>query len=433
MIDGETQDRVLACMQRVPEFIAVAAQYLKAEYFESTPRKNICMVMTEFWGDYSTMVTDPGFNVIVKGLVDDGKIKKIEIEPHLRKWKHLKTVVVSDYKFVLDELVNFIKHQRIKALINESVAKHLPAGNYATIEKEMAKIASINAAERVAAYDYFAEKSIEERSAARAHELKVGKVAISTGIKPLDDKLHAGGFYQKELYIVMAPPKRGKSMALLYFSNQASLQGYNVAHFSCEVSKEVCCNRLDAMNSKTLVKEVKVYHASVAGHVRSKGDRGKMFIFEYPTKSLTPGMISERISRILREDGVKIDMIVVDYLDIMTLPNPDRSSSWSDQGPLAEELRRLAWEFCLPVVTATQINRGGAGKATSSGKDVSGSYEKVMIADELFNLAATDDELKAGKLRIIISESRNSEIGTVAINTAFAYGQFFQDYIGEEI
>jgi len=231
----------------------------------------------------------------------------------------------------------------------------------------------------------------------------------------------------------MAPPKRGKSMSLLWFSNQAALQGYNVAHFTCEVSKEICSLRLDAMNAKVTIKDMKTQFATAADHIVSRIPRGKLMLFEYPTKSLSPQMVSHQVDRMRSEFNINTNMIVVDYLDIMRLNGPKGDSSWSDQGPLAEELRGLAGMFVVPVVTATQINRGGSDKAVTSGKDVAGNYEKIMIADEIFSLSATKEELAEGILRISNTESRNSEGGTIVISTKFAYGQFFSEFIETEI
>ena len=433
MIDENFQDMTLACMQRVPEFNAIACAHLSPEIFDGAVRKNLCKMMIDFWVSYDTLVSDRIVVNVLGDMTKEGKITSVEMMPHARKWKELKSISIAEWKYVLDKLVSFLKHQKIKHLIEESVKKHLPKDDYSKIEQEMAKIAGITTNNNVQPYDYFSEDKVRERSATRKEELMKGKSSISTGIKALDDRLHANGFYQKELYIFMAPPKRGKSMSLLWFSNQAALQGYNVAHFTCEVSKEICSLRLDAMNAKVTIKDMKTQFATAADHIVSRIPRGKLMLFEYPTKSLSPQMVSHQVDRMRSEFNINTNMIVVDYLDIMRLNGPKGDSSWSDQGPLAEELRGLAGMFVVPVVTATQINRGGSDKAVTSGKDVAGNYEKIMIADEIFSLSATKEELAEGILRISNTESRNSEGGTIVISTKFAYGQFFSEFIETEI
>ena len=187
------------------------------------------------------------------------------------------------------------------------------------------------------------------------------------------------------------------------------------------------------MNSKTMINQVTERHEVVAAHMAGRRPRGKLMIFEYPTKSLTTQMIDQQIDRLRTESGIAIDMLVVDYLDICKYHGPSGDSNWSAQGPIAEELRGLAGKYCIPSVTATQINRQGAGKAVTSGSDVAGNYEKIMIADEIYTLSATDEELKESILRINNSESRNSESGTVVINTKFGYGQFYDATVGTEL
>ena len=433
MIDENFQDMVLACMQRVPEFNAIACQHLTPEHFDGAVRKNLSKMMIDFWIAYDTLVSDRVVVDLLRDLMKTGRLEKHDILPHGKKFKELKDVSIKEWKYILDKLIDFIKHQKIKALIEESVKKHLPKGNYTKIEQEMAAISSINVMNSVKPYDYFDLDAIEDRSEVRKNELLVGKRSISTGIPELDSKLHAKGFYQKELYIFAAPPKRGKTMSLLWFSNQAAMQGYNVAHFSCEVSREICASRLDAMNSKTMINQVTERHEVVAAHMAGRRPRGKLMIFEYPTKSLTTQMIDQQIDRLRTESGIAIDMLVVDYLDICKYHGPSGDSNWSAQGPIAEELRGLAGKYCIPSVTATQINRQGAGKAVTSGSDVAGNYEKIMIADEIYTLSATDEELKESILRINNSESRNSESGTVVINTKFGYGQFYDATVGTEL
>lgn len=433
MIDENFQDMVLACMLKLPEFNAVAAHHLKPDYFDGPVRKNLCKMFCDFWLTYDTPVSDRVLVSLLKDLSEKEVISKHDIMPHGKKYKELKGISISEWKYVLDKLVSFIKHQKIKLLIEDSVKKHLPKGKYDVIEQEMAKIAGINAMNRVQAYDYFNAETIIERGKAREKELKEGKISISTGIKLLDDGMHAGGFYKKELYIFLGSPKRGKSMSLLWFSNQAALQGYNVAHFSCEVSGEVCSTRLDAMNSKTPIKEVTRQHEAVASHMAAKIPRGKLFLFEYPTKALTLQMIDEQVDKLRTEHGVTIDMLVVDYLDIMKYNGTAGDSAWSEQKPLAEGLRGLAGKYIVPCVTASQINRQGSGKAVNSGKDVAGNYEKIMVADEIYTLSCTDEELKENILRISNTESRNSEGGTIVISTKFNYGQFYSDTVGTEL
>jgi len=95
-------------------------------------------------------------------------------------------------------------------------------------------------------------------------------------------------------------------------------------------------------------------------------------------------------------------------------------------------LRSLAGKFGIPVVTATQINRVGTGKAITTGVDVAGTYEKIMVADCVISLSQTKDEKRANKMRIHFAEARNNESRTFLIGTRYGYGKFFGEYLEEE-
>lgn len=221
------------------------------------------------------------------------------------------------------------------------------------------------------------------------------------------------------------------TMALLWFANQGTLAGYNVAHFSCEVSKDVCATRLDAMNSDVPSDQVIHRATKVADAVAAGIPKGHLSLFEYPTKSLTVGEVKRQVRKLQTEKGIKIDMVTVDYLDILK-PNRFQDDIIREQASLGEELRAMAVELKLPVLTASQVNRQGSNKSLITGKDIAGSWEKVMVADEIITLSATEDELAASQLRIHFSESRNSGPCTLNIKTAFDRGRFYQDFVDQD-
>jgi replicative DNA helicase len=431
MLDEHFQDMVLGCMQRVPEFCSVCCQHVEPPMFEGVIRHNLAKMMIDFWNRYGTTVGDSAFVEVMKDLIKHGKIKEDDLPAYAETFKKLKETKATEHRYVAEKLIKFIKQQKIKELMERSVSKLLPREDYATIEQEMAKIANISTLNKVEGYDYFDEKNIDEREKTRFEESMMRRVGISTGIKALDDQLFWNGFFEKELYVIMAGPKRGKTMSLLYFANAAAINGHNAVYFSCEISKRIAYNRMDAMNSNIETKQLDVRHKQVSKQLRAIPKPGKLFIFEYPTKSLTVEEVKRQVDKLRLEQGIDVDVIFTDYLDIMK-PARRQDSKWDEQASIAEDLRGMAGELVVPVVTATQVNRSGAGKTLTKGSDVSGSYEKIMIGDEIITLSATDDEVLEGKLRIHLSESRNSGTATINISTMYNYGRFYGEYLGME-
>jgi len=432
MIDTSFQDRVLACLLRVPEFNNVASVHLSPALFEGVVENNIAKMVLDYSKRYGVCLGRYEYTTCLVDLVDKKIIKTSDVAAYAKKFDALMAMDITGWKYILDKLISFIKHQKMKNLITEAVTKLLPKEDFTAIEKGMQEIASISVSSSSEFYDYYDPSRIEERKIIREERAKVGKRGISTGIHVIDEHLYHGGFGQKELYIIMAGPKRGKTMALLYFGNACAEAGYNCLYFTCEVSREICTDRLDAMCSGTLTKELLSYSGHVRDCLMSRRPRGKFFILEYPTKSLTPTEVERQITKAQVEKGVPIDMVIVDYLDIMKPGRRYKDNPWIEQAGIGEDLRGIAGRFNIPVVTATQVNRAGTSKKVVGGTDIAGTYEKIMVADEVITLSATGDELRDKKLRVHFSESRNSGSLTFTIDTAFEYGRFYSSFVATE-
>jgi hypothetical protein len=170
---------------------------------------------------------------------------------------------------------------------------------------------------------------------------------------------------------------------------------------------------------------------AVAEKLKSKKPDGELIVFEYPTNTLTCAEIERQIKKIELEKGIKIDMIVVDYLDIMK-PLRRREDRLVEEADICKGLRALAGKFVVPVLSATQVNRQGSDKTIITGKDVRGTWDKIADADTIITLSATADELSKNQLRVHFSESRNNESKTFVISTAYNMGRFYKEFLREE-
>jgi hypothetical protein len=126
-------------------------------------------------------------------------------------------------------------------------------------------------------------------------------------------------------------------MGLLWFANCCALQGFTDVHFTCEVSKEICNDRVDAMNSDIRARELVVRAGEARDALMSKGVKGKLIMYEYPTKSLTVEEIERQIVRLQVELGTHVDMITVDYMDILKPSRRYKDDRWAEQAAVAED------------------------------------------------------------------------------------------------
>lgn len=431
IIDSLFEKKVLACLMRNDQFCSVSAWHLTPDYFEGAVNRNMAKLSIEFYKNHGAHLTHLGFIHGIKALVGKKTIDAAEVSAYADHYKALLDLDLSDWRYVMQEIVTFIKSRETRNLIEDAVKHFLPKNDFKGIAQRWNKIESISVHGEVEPVDYWDEDAIMGRAERRKLEAAGAIKGITTGIKRMDESLPGGGWRPKEFYTISGGPKRGKTMALLWFAYVASLQGRNVPYFSCEVSREVIEDRLDAMASSNPIGSLAESAEEIAERVALGRPAGKILIYEYPTKQLTVKEVERQILKLRMRAGIDVDMVVTDYAQIM------RPSFFSDdflrnEASIMEDHRAFAGKYKIPVLTGAQINRSGANKAVVDGTDTSGAFEKVMIVDGNITLSATRQEVKDGILRVRLSEMRNAASKSFLIRTDFGMGKFYKEFIEEE-
>lgn len=432
LIDDTFEKKTLACFLKSTEFAGGAAGHLKPEYFSGKVRHNLAKILLEYHRQYGAGMTVYAFTKTLAPLITKGAIPATDLASYSTLFKELQKTDISDYRFILSELLNFIRNKEWKALIEQAVKTYIPANNFEAIEKAAAKVAAISMTNDHQPYFFWNDKEIDARTERRRVEAKGGMMGIPTGIKAMDKILHKGGWFRKELYLLMAPPKRGKSMALYWFANVATWHGFNVAFFSCENGIQIIEDRIDGMNTDIEIKHLLKHIDPVYTKLKSKRPPGKLIIFEYPAGTLKCSEVDRQLLRLESEHGIKTNFLITDYLDIMA-PEQKRDDRLVEEAEIGRGLRGLAHKFDIPALTPTQVNRSGSDKLLITGKDVKGTWEKIMDADTVISFSASVKEMQEDKMRIHFSESRNNESKTLLIGTKYQTGKFYREFLKEEV
>lgn len=432
IIDDAFEKKVLACFVKSSEFSAGAAPHLKPEYFTGKVRHNFFKIVAGYHREYGAGISAFALTKILAGLVSKGTIPAADLGAYNKLYHELLKVDIKDYRFVLAELLDFIKNREWRSLIEDAVKKHIPDKDFQKIEQRATKIAAISTEHSHKPYDFWGDKEIEARTERRRTEAAGGMLGIPTGIKAMDNVLHKSGWFMKEFYLLLAPPKRGKSMALYWFANVATWHGFNVALFSCENGIQVIEDRIDGMNTKVEIKQLLKNIDPVYAKLKARKPPGRLSIFEYPAGTLTCSEIDRQLIQLESEHGIKVNFLIVDYLDIMK-PGQKRDDRLVEEGEIGIGLRALATKFSIPVLSATQVNRAGSDKLMITGKDVRGTWDKIATADTVISFSASAKELQEQKLRIHFSESRNNESKTLLVGTSYQLGTFYASFIKEEV
>ena len=225
-----------------------------------------------------------------------------------------------------------------------------------------------------------------------------------------------GGWRRKSLNAFVGRTNIGKSLVLTHLAADFIRLGYNVVYVSAEMSKERIYQRVDAnildmtMDSLDDGPTKKDYFNKVKQQIKNKV-LGRLHIKEYPPVSATKNHIHSYIKELELKKGFKPDVVIVDYLNILAscrLPASQSSDSYRYIKAIAEELRALAVEEDIVVITATQTNREGAKKDQHDFDDTatSDSYGIPMTLDSLIALIQNEELFNSNKYIMKIIKTR---------------------------
>ena len=225
------------------------------------------------------------------------------------------------------------------------------------------------------------------------------------------NKITKGGLPNKTLNIALAGTGVGKSLFMCHVASSSLLQGKNVLYITLEMAEEKIAERIDAnllnVNIQQLpeVPEV-MYEKKVTA--LAKKTQGTLIIKEYPTASAHAGHFKTLLNELALKKSFRPDIIFVDYLNICASSRYKANgnvNSYSYIKAIAEELRGLAVESNVPIVSATQTTRSGFGSSDPDLTDTSESFGLPATADLMFALISTE-ELE-GLNQIMVKQLKN--------------------------
>ena len=221
------------------------------------------------------------------------------------------------------------------------------------------------------------------------------------------NKITKGGLPNKTLNIALAGTGVGKSLFMCHVASSVLLQGRNVLYITMEMAEEKIAERIDAnlldipiqqLTSPLLTKEK---YSSKLLQLKQK-TQGKLIIKEYPTASAHVGHFKALLNELSMKKGFSPDIIFVDYLNICASARYKGTivNSYTYVKAIAEELRGLAVEFDLPIVSATQTTRAGFGSSDPDLTDTSESFGLPATADLMLALISNEEMEELGQIMI---------------------------------
>lgn len=329
---------------------------------------------------------------LIRNNIDDEVVKEQAKEYLLGVLKD--SSIVEDCDYVKETSLEFCKKQKLKEAMMKSV-KLLNRSSFdeiSTVINEALKLGNDNDF----GHDY--KLDFEERFKFKQRN------PITTGWKEID-AICKDGLGSGEMGVVIAPTGAGKSMALVHLGAEAVKLGKTVIHYSLEMSDTSIAGRYDSCITGLRLNEM--FHFKDQIFEKIKDIEGNVIIKEYPTKSATTATIKNHLEKV-KSKGMKVDMIIVDYADLLRpIGNNRLSEKRHDLESIYEELRGIAQVHECPVWTASQTNRSGINAEVVTMEAISESFNKCFVADFIFSLSRTQEDRATNKGRIYVAKNRN--------------------------
>ena len=221
------------------------------------------------------------------------------------------------------------------------------------------------------------------------------------------NKITKGGLPNKTLNIALAGTGVGKSLFMCHCAASILQQGKNVLYITMEMAEERIAERIDANLMDLPIEQLErlpenVFNDKIANI--AKASIGKLIIKEYPTGAAHTGHFRALLNELKMKKNFKPDIIYVDYLNICASSRMKGMggsiNSYTYIKAIAEELRGLAVEFNVPIVSATQTTRSGFSNTDVGLEDTSESFGLPATADLMFALISTEELEELGQIMV---------------------------------
>ena len=350
----------------------------------------------------------------LKVVIDDveNDVLKTSIVDSLRNaWQHRED---PDLEFVKEKSLEFCKNQVIKSAIMESV-ELLDNQKYDEI-KGVIDTAMRAGVERDIGHEYIT--GFEERMTQQSRK------CLPTQWDSVNE-LMEGGLAGGELGVIVAPAGIGKSWTLQTLGAHAVAKGKTVIHYTLELNAEYVGLRYDTIVSGQPTGNLQYYKEEVLKKINQL--KGNLIIKYYPTRSASVATLTAHLQQ-CELQGIKPDMVLVDYADIMRSTVNFKEKRHSI-GHVYEELRGMAGEFDIPIWTASQANRSSLEEDVIDASKVSEDYSKVMTADFIMSMSRKVEDKIANTGRFHVIKNRFGPDGLTfpaTINTNTGYIQIYE-------
>ena len=370
--------------------------FLKSEYFTAREHKIIFLEIHEYVSQYDAL---PSLNALGIECQERTDLTEEQFKDVIGVLNVLSDDV-SDHNWLLDATEKWCQERAIYLSLMESVK----IADGQDSKKDKGAIPQILSEALGVSFDQHVGHDYVSDAEARYdfYHRKEDKIPFDLS---LFNKITKGGLPNKTLNIALAGTGVGKSLFMCHCASSALLQGKNVLYITLEMAEEKIAERIDANLLNIPIQKLSdfpkvMFEKKIAN--LSKKTQGKLIIKEYPTASAHVGHFKSLLNDLALKRSIRPDIIFVDYLNICASQRYKGSivNSYTYVKAIAEELRGLAVEANVPIISATQTTRSGYGSSDVDLTDTSESFGLPATADLMFALISTEELEGLGQIMV---------------------------------
>jgi hypothetical protein len=400
---------ILANLAMNEEFARKVIPFVKPEYFHDRVDKTVFDLIDSYSKKYNKFPNKAALSVELSARDNLGEETFKQCSEFVDKMQ----LDDSDFDWLVDQTEKFCQDKAIYNAIMTSI--HIlddKTGKLAkgSIPKLLSDALAVNFDTSIG-HDFLMDADARFEFY-RRHEEKI----------PFDldmlNRITKGGLSRKTLNIVLAGTGVGKSMFMCHAAANNLNMGMNVLYITLEMAEERIAERIDANLLDIPLDELAIvpkesYEAKVS-RLKTK-TKGRLIIKEYPTASASSSNFRHLIEELKIKKNFVPDIIYIDYLNICAsarIKHGANVNSYTYIKAIAEELRGLAVEFDVPLVSATQTTRGGYTSSDLGLEDTSESFGLPATADFMFAIISTEEFESLGQVLVKQLKNRYSDVGS---------------------
>jgi len=379
------------------EYLRKVLPFIEPDYFNDRNERVVFEHITKYAAEYNSLITKEVLQIEIE---DRRDITQDEVKNIYGTINELEDIE-CDFEWLSDTTEKWCRDRAIYLALMESIK--IADGqddkkNRDAIPTILSDALSVSFNRNVG-HDYL--EDYEER-----YELYNKKESRIQFDLEYFNKITKGGLPNKTLNIALAGTGVGKSLFMCHHASAVLLEGKNVLYITLEMAEEKIAERIDANLLNVNIQEIvdlpkPIFEGKVTN--LAKKTQGSLIIKEYPTASAHSGHFKALLNELALKKSFKPDIIFIDYLNICASSRYRAGSnvnSYSYIKAIAEELRGLAVEANVPIVSATQTTRSGYGSSDVDLTDTSESFGLPATADLMFALISTEELEALGQIMV---------------------------------